>query len=264
MFFDKPKTIEMRVPSGEKCLAWEYALGDEKKIVIDASDTVKPLLYDASARRFIDPTGVVKLEKGRKYRLFGVMRDFSNLFRGGDEFRAVSLAEYRFVFAGGDGKDVPFVAKVRADGTFSFTLLRADQFVRAHLNDISPEAPIYADYTDGREGFNFRTYFHEKVKPQILLIIENALAARQKNGAISVDAFPVIVAEANAQAQSVNDGLGEWFNVRYEVKNLLAIGDTYRDLVENFNQRALNLSAVETLESEAAARKAAAAVEDLT
>ena len=83
--------ITIQAPSDD-CILWEYDLTGVKKLKIQETGTRRGVLCECDPRGNITEVRArdVKLDKNKKYRLFGLRNDFAKVFADENEFRVVT------------------------------------------------------------------------------------------------------------------------------------------------------------------------------
>lgn len=260
-------------PPKEGALMWEYPLDGVKKLLAVPKGGAVALLYDCSGRKFVYCKEKVKLQRGVTYRLFGMAKDFTVLFSGDDEFRAVTNTDYRFAWRTQDGKDLSFMSRVCVSGKFAYKITDGNHFTFAahHLDEVSAEKPLMADYSGG-DAFDLRTFFHESVKPIILDMLDSKLSELQGSNGLEPSALNKLcgmlgsaetVNAVNQRLLAAGGAIKGLYTVQYTIGLITPVGDEYKRLMENFNAAALIKSDGDILRGELENRQVVSQIEKI-
>jgi len=267
--FEKNEIIQVNAPQDKKCLLWEYDLTKVKKLTIVPSTSTKALLYDVNTQKFVYARETLKLEKNHCYRLFGTLKELDGIFED-SEFRGNLSSEYRFAYQNPvSAETTSFTAPVLVIGKFGFgKALNTENFVRAHMDEVSCDKPLLADYSNEKSSFNARQYFHDNVKSLLLDFIESRVSALCGREGFSLADLGRVKKEANVYAESLskkvyeqNKGRG-WAEIYCSVDAIEPKGQVYEKLKANGNLAALHKSNTEVLLGQLAATRVARAIED--
>lgn len=129
--------ITIQAPSDD-CILWEYDLTGVKKLKIQETGTRRGVLCECDPRGNITEVRArdVKLDKNKKYRLFGLRNDFAKVFADENEFRVVTGPR---VF---DWDGLRFQAKLIIIGTLDMSVQNQIQVVKQFREEVTPESPV--------------------------------------------------------------------------------------------------------------------------
>ena len=269
------ETIQIKLPEGKnKCLLWEYNISNKKgglfgmgnaKIKVAVASNAAAYLYNMNDKRFEPVRGDIELKKGAAYRLFGMMKDCKGILTDGNEFRGRLSGETRFMMTNqSNGETLSFMAPIAVIGTFGFgKVLNGTNFIKAHMDEVSPEEPLYADYTGNNEGFNVRQYFHDTIKTRLFNYIEELVSKNTSANGVRVSVLENIKADVNDYAtqlsREVYDADREfgWVEIICKVNQIEPMGELYEKIKKNFNVAAQHASNADVLASQYKAAKIA-------
>ncbi|MBE7085696.1 MAG: hypothetical protein E7366_00890 [Clostridiales bacterium] len=269
------ETIQIKLPEGKnKCLLWEYDISNKKgglfgmgsaKIKVATAPNTAAYLYNMNEKRFEPVRGEIELKKGVAYRLFGMMSDCKSLLTDGNEFRGRLTGETRLVFTNqSSGEKTSFMAPVTVVGTFGFgKVLNGTNFIKAHMDEVTPSEPLYADYTGDSNGFNVRQYFHDTIKTRLFSYIEDCISENSTANGVMLSALESIRGEVNDYALQLSrevydaDRESGWVEIICKVTKIEPMGELYERIKKNFNAAAQHVSNADVLASQYKAAKIA-------